>query len=459
MASTSIQKAPGKLRIGIVGGGWTGLVLAYRMACLGHHVTIFERSAQLGGLATYHDFGTFFWDKFYHVILPTDKALIEFIHEIGLDDKLKWKNTLTGFYVDKNFYSVSTTWEFLQFPPLNLWQKFRLGLTILWGSRINDWKKLEKISVEQWLKRYSGTKTYLKFWKPLLLAKLGESYRRVSAVFIWTYIKRLYRAREDSSAKKEMMGYLSGGYKTALDHLKADLVSRDVDLRLNCYVEKIEPGNEGVDITADGKKMNFDKVIFTGPVDALERVSGAALATISRDTSKIEYLGVICVVVNLKKPITPFYVLNIADDSIPFTGVIGMSTLVDTAETGGKHMIYLPKYVISTDPIFQKSDEEIMELFTTALLRMYPELEKDDFDSIYVNRARKVQPLQVLNYSQLVPEVRSGNPNFFVLNTSQFVNDTLNNDSVVRHVNRFMEVHSTLFSDAEVKRHKALKVL
>ena len=67
------------MNIGIIGGGMMGLVLAQRLSQQGHAVTIFESNKQLGGLTTYHDYGPFIWDRFYHVILPSDTYLIKFL--------------------------------------------------------------------------------------------------------------------------------------------------------------------------------------------------------------------------------------------------------------------------------------------------------------------------------------------------------------------------------------------
>ena len=437
------------MKIGIVGGGFMGLALASKLASSEkHHIKVFERDNQVGGLATYHDYGDFIWDRYYHVILPTDRALVEFIEELGIGKKLRWDHTLTGVYVDKQFYSVSNSKEFLLFPPLNLIQKFRLALTILIGSRINDWKTMEKIGVEDWLVKYSGKTTYQKFWKPLLMAKLGESYKRVSAVFIWTYIKRLFEAREDSSAKKEQMGYVSGGYKTVFDALEEKLGQTNAEIYLNTTVEQIQPDpNGGVLLKTEGNEPeHFDKVVFTSPVNVLEKVVDPSMVDISGDSRSVEYLGVICMIVMLKKEITPFYVLNIADETIPFTGVIGMTALVDKNETGGHHMIYLPKYIISDDPFLRKPDEEIKSIFLEGLHRMYPDLEESDIVSVTINRAFKVQPLQVLNYSEIIPRVKTKHSDFYVLNTSQFVNNTLNNNSVTQHVNEFMKNFESEFS-------------
>ena len=72
----------------VIGGGLMGLALARKLANDGHVVTVLEREEQLGGLATYHDFGGFYWDRFYHVILPSDQHLIQFVDDLGLAEKL-----------------------------------------------------------------------------------------------------------------------------------------------------------------------------------------------------------------------------------------------------------------------------------------------------------------------------------------------------------------------------------
>ncbi|MHA2088206.1 MAG: FAD-dependent oxidoreductase, partial [Promethearchaeota archaeon] len=284
------------MNIGIIGAGFTGLELAYYLTKLGNKVAIYEQSNQLGGLATYHNYDQFYWDRFYHVILPSDNHLVNFIKEIGLGDKLRWKNTLTGIWVDKKLYSISNTVEFIKFPPLGIFSKMRLAFTLLYGSMLKEWKRLEKISVEEWLIRISGKKTYEKIWEPLLLAKLGENYKRVSAVFIWTYIKRLFSAR-NSSAKKEQLGHVEGGYKTVLDHLENKLVNSGVEFFLNTVVESVDSDNsDKISIKTQDAQQIFDKVIFTGPVNVLEKIVSKNLVNIDRNSGVVEYLGVICVV-------------------------------------------------------------------------------------------------------------------------------------------------------------------
>jgi protoporphyrinogen oxidase len=427
------------LKIGVIGGGFMGMALAYRLSSRGHAVTVLERDQQLGGLATHHDYGPFVWDRFYHCILPSDTHLIRLLTDIGLGDRLHWARTLTGFYVDQRFHSVSSGLEFLRFPLVNLWQKVRLAATIMYCARLDDWRRLEKIPVEDWLVKMCGRTTYEKLWQPLLLAKLGENYRRVSAVFIWSYIKRIFMAR-DASAKREHLGYVSGGYRAVFERLERLIGKAGGEVRTGVTVTEIAPAPEsGLWVTHDQSREAFDQVIFTSPVNVLQKVATAGLVNISGGRAGVEYLGVACGVLVTRKPLVPYYVVNIADRRIPFTGVIGMSNLVSPSELAGYHLTYLPKYVLSGDPFLRESDAELRLKFTDGLRLMFPDLQSSDVVSLHINRAFTVQPLQVLNYSQLVPQVTTQHEDFFVLNTAQFVNATLNNNEVARAVEEFLD--------------------
>ncbi|OKH22645.1 NAD(P)/FAD-dependent oxidoreductase [Chroogloeocystis siderophila] len=427
------------MNIAVIGGGLMGLVLAHRLSQQGHIVTVFERNHQLGGLATYHDYGSFVWDRFYHVILPSDTHLIRYLHDIGLGEQLRWRSTGTGYYVDKKLYSISNTLEFLRFPPLSWWAKFRLAFTLIYGSRIKNWQPLERISVEDWLVKVSGRKTYQKFWLPLLLAKLGENYKKVSAVFIWSYIKRLFSAR-DSSLNKEKLGYVVGGYKTVFDRLEKLIYTAGSCICTGVAINRIIPDSvDGLWVEYKSKKEHFDKVIFTAPVEILQDVAPPSLVQMSGDRTSIEYLGVICMALVTRKPLVPHYIVNIADSRVPFTGAIGMTNLVSLQETAGLHLTYLPKYILSSDPLLQKTDAELRQLFVSGLRYMFPHLSENDIVTTHINRAKHVQPLQILNYSRKAPQATTSHKDFLVLNTSQFVNDTLNNNTVVRHVEEFLK--------------------
>ena len=230
--------------IAIVGSGFLGMTLARRLAKSGANVTLFESASQIGGLAAAWKIGDFTWDKHYHVTLASDSHTRKLVEELGLGDDFNWVETKTGFYTDGELVSMSDTMEFLKFPPLGLIGKLRLGATIFYASRVRNWKKLEKVTVEKWLTKHSGKKTFEKIWKPLLMAKLGEAYKDTSAAFIWATIQRMYAAR-NSGLKKEMFGYVRGGYARVLERFGEVLLENGVEIRLNSRIDLIDKLENG----------------------------------------------------------------------------------------------------------------------------------------------------------------------------------------------------------------------
>src|SRR5438045_3864904 len=161
------------LRVGILGGGSTGLTAAFYLLRSGADVTILEARPQIGGLATNFDFGPFSWDKFYHCILTSDRPLLQLIEDLGLSAELRWTETKVGFFARERLHSVTTSMEFLRFPVLTLWEKMRMGLGVLRATRVKDGKKLEQLFASEWLTQVFGSGNYEKMWAPLLKCKLG----------------------------------------------------------------------------------------------------------------------------------------------------------------------------------------------------------------------------------------------------------------------------------------------
>lgn len=420
-------------RWGIVGGGIMGMTLAHRLAQQGHSVTIYEAAPEVGGLVSSWKMNDVEWDKFYHVILLSDFRTRNILKDIGLENNIKWVETKTGFYIEGKLYSMSDTIEFLKFPTLNLFNKFRLGLTILVASRIKDWKKLEKIPVTDWLRKWSGKRTFNKIWLPLLRAKLGESYQKTSAVFIWATIQRLYGARR-SGLKREMFGFIPGGYKEVIEAFKKTLINESVTIQTNHIAKEVKVGanNKPTILFTDGKLEEFDEVIVTLPSSLAAKICTGLTDTEVQKLNNVEYLGVICVAVLLDKSVSDFYVTNITDSRFPFTGVIEMSALVDKSYLGGNALVYLPKYVDSNDAMFNQSDEEIRNYFIENFKKMYPWLNDSNIKFAGVARAKHVITVAKLNYSENLLGVKTSVPGVYIVNTSHIKDGTLNVNETVR---------------------------
>ena len=429
------------MHVGIIGGGITGLSAAYYLQKAGVETTIVEHQPSLGGLASAHDFGPFHWDKFYHCILTTDHALLSFLGELGLGSELRWTETKTGFFSKKGLHSMSNLLEFLLFPPLSLWEKFRLGLGILYAARLRNTAKLEEIPIADWLIKVFGRGNFKKVWGPLLNCKLGASQGETSAAWIWATIFRYYSTREKNKSKKEMLGYVRGGYRAVLARLVERLQAQGTQFLLDSPVERIESAPQGgVRIHARGATHDFDQVVFTGPSALMARLTPELDPSYAEKLHQIRYLGVVCAVLLLRRPLSRFYITNLIEPGLPFTGVVEMTALISREETAGRHLVYLPKYTVPGDPTFSLSDEDIWKQMKQGLERVHPDLREEDIEKVSILRAPYVQPIPVLRYSRLIPEMETNIPGLFLANSTFIVNGTLNNNEMIQIARRVADL-------------------
>ncbi len=423
-------------KVGILGGGITGLTSAFYLLRAGADVTVLESRPQLGGLATYFNFGTFSWDKFYHCILTSDEPLLQLIDDLGLTSELRWTETKVGFFAEQALYPMTSSLDFLRFPPLNLWQKLRLGLGVLYASRIKEGRPLEKTLASEWLTRVFGEANYRKMWGPLLKCKLGACREEASAAFIWATIARLYSTREKDASKKERLGYVRGGYRTVVNRLISEIESMGGTIVTGATVEHVSGSDGAVEIRTSTGSFLFDDVISTLPSPALAKVAPQLDRDYVNKLLQVKYLGVVCLVLVLRRKLSPYYVTNLTDEDLPFTGIIEMTNLISKEETAGFHLVYLPKYTSPADPLFEASDDQIWQMFWKSVKRVFPDLSESEIETRYLFRERFVQPLPVIDYSDLVPEMRTNVEGLLLANTTQIVNSTLNNNEMVKIAKR-----------------------
>ena len=433
--------------VAVVGGGMMGLTLGLRLAQRGHRVRVYEGSTAVGGLASADRIGQWKWDRFYHVILQSDTALTGLLGEVGLKERLRWGTTRTGFYVDGRWISLSSAPEFLRFPPLNLVDKSRLAATILMASRITDPLPLENIGALEWLRRWSGRRTTERIWEPLLRAKLGDNAQDASAAFIWAIIARMYAARR-TGLKREMMGYVTGGYDAILPAVRRYAERAGVEIVTGAMVSGVRDEGAGAVVTVDGAgSAVFDHAILTVSCPIVSRLC-PQLGDAEHDRlARVVYQGVVCPSWLLSRPLPGFYVTNITERWVPFTGVIETTALVDRSAFGGNTLVYLPRYLTQRDGMWNWSDEQVSIEFFAALCHMVPGLTPSHIVASRVARARDVLAVSTHRYTtDVMPPLETSLPNVFIANSAQIAHGTLNVNETISLAERQAQILHSRFA-------------
>lgn len=189
-------------------------------------------------------------------------------------------------------------------------------------------------------------------------------------------------------------------------------------------------------VLVDGVEERFDLTLATLQPPALARLLPNELSGLL-DAYPQRFLGVVCLILKLRRSLTPYYSVNICDPT-PITTVVETSHVVGTEHTDGLTLAYLPKYCEASSETFQADDQTIYERFTGMLGKLVPDFTEADIVDWTVQRAPLVEPVHARNRvgaaghsprtAPIWPEVEG----LGLASASQVYPRLLNGDSVVR---------------------------
>ncbi|MEE8637765.1 MAG: NAD(P)/FAD-dependent oxidoreductase, partial [Candidatus Margulisiibacteriota bacterium] len=364
----------------IIGGGITGLSLAYFFLKKGIRATVFEKEGHLGGAASTFKIENAQLERFYHHFFAQDSASIGLLDELGILDKLYWVYPRMGFFHQTKIYPFTTPLDLLAFKPLSFVERVKFGWFGLQAKKRVDWYPLENMTAEKWLTKKIGQPLYEKVWEPMLRAKFGKQASQIPASWVWSRL----RARAKSRGRlgtREKLGYLRGSYKVLMDALAEKIVKLGGEIKLNSG-------------TGIFPLPGFDFTIITTPN--------------AYRIPQIEYLGNICLVLKLRESLSKFYWTNIADPKIPFCAMIEQTNAFEDPGYNGYKILYLSNYVDQADPIWNLTDQELSAKYLKGLQRLKSGFSEDEVAEYFVFREKYAQPLPTLGHSQKIPPFQVG---------------------------------------------------
>jgi protoporphyrinogen oxidase len=389
--------------VGIIGGGLLGVGVAYRLACAGERVTLYERDDRLGGLAGTTDLGGVAVDRYYHAVLPTDDRVLALAEAVGLgEDSVRMRRLGVGFFHDGRLASMSTPKELLTFPGLAMRDRLRLVSFVARCQLRSDNAELEGIALEEWMRRMAGDRLWDRLWRPLLESKFDGRYDDLPATYLWSRMRRTAGTRDRSG--QEVMGWIHGGYQELVDRLGAEVHHRGGEILTGTPVSSVpSQGGRALGVVVDGRLRQHDLVLTTQLRPALEGLLSPELSmAIGPDRNR--YLGIVCLVMRVRKSVSPYYALNITDRSVPITSIVETTHAVDPEAVGG-HLVYVPHYVDPSNSELERPSAEITADYLGHVQRIFPDFSPDDVIASQVARARVAEPVHTVNVAPRAGEL------------------------------------------------------
>jgi protoporphyrinogen oxidase len=410
-------------RVAIIGAGATGLAAAYDLTRKGATVQIIEAGAEVGGLAAGFKDENWDWtlEKFYHHWFANDDAVLGLVKELGAGDQLRIPRPVTSLWLNNKIYPA--THPNLIVANLRLpisWPaKIRYGLAGLYLRLFDNWKPMERITAEDWLRRYMGNEAYEKLWRSLLISKFGEYYNQVNMAWMWA---RLHK-------RTPHLATFAGGFQAFLDLLAARVKSQGAEIRLNTRVERINRTEGGrLAVTIGGQASEFDAVISTSSPMIMTRFVPDLPPEYADKLRGLKSMGAVVVILALKHQLLtdgtywlslPISQPDRARSEFPFIALIEHTNFMDRAHYGGDHLVYCGDYVPADHEYFKLSDEELFERFTRALTIFNPGFSADWIRKWWVFRAPYAQPVPLVNHSERIPAIRTPWRGLYLASMSQ----------------------------------------
>ncbi len=407
----------------ILGAGVAGLTATLDLARRGYRVVVLEAGSRAGGLAESVVVDGEPIERFYHFICRSDHDLMDLAAELGIDRRLHWRRSPTAFWHDGRRYGFASPLDLLRFRPVPPLERLRFGLNIIRSRYRRSWLELDGLSATTWLREQIGDRAYEVIWDPLLRIKFGDAHHTVSAAWMWHRIHRLATSRRTPWGR-ERLGYLEQGSATLIDALMQRLAAMDnVTIRTDARVERIlsdAGGVRGVVVAGETAPLPARHVISTVPLALLPEIAPDLPGDYRRRLEDVEYLGVVCVLLILKRSLTSAFWTNINDRRIPFNGVIEYTNLNPVPGLGGRKVLYIPHYLRTSHPRFGFADERLRAEAVAGLRLLNPAFEESWIDRFEVSRARHAQAICTVGFAHQVPDHATPVPGLWITDSAQF---------------------------------------
>jgi len=389
----------------VVGGGITGLAAAYLAARAGVRVTVLEGADAMGGLLGTFAVGGSRLEYFYHHAFTHDMELRWLLGELGIADRMQFRPATMGVYRAGQNYRFNTPADLLRFRPMGLGDQARFALTSLYLARVAKWQANENVPALDWFYRHAGRAATESLWAPLLRVKFGPFAEKIPLAWM---IGRLRQRVNSRQRGREKLGYLDGSLAVLLEALLRELEKMGVRLQTSAPVRSVTvAAGEVQSLQTAAGEFTADAFLFTIPTTHLAELMQPVAETYAAELRQIEYFSAVCTVLELSRPLSSTYWLNIADPGFPFGGIIEHTNLVPAAAYQGRHLVYLSRYYAASDELARMSTAATQELMLAGLKKIYPDLTDAEILKVSVFSSRTAAVVCDLDFSKKVPAGRA----------------------------------------------------
>ena len=204
------------------------------------------------------------------------------------------------------------------------------------------------------------------------------------------------------------LGYLRGGFQQLYEKLVERIREAEGKVLLDTRMEKVELLENGRwQICTNKGSWIVGRVISTLPTRLTCRLVPALPEHYRAKYDWGQAYGAHCLILSLDRQLTDSYWVSISDVGYPFTGLFEHTNFRESAEYGGRHLVYIGNYRQQSDPLFTMSKEQVLNEFLPHLKRIRSDFEPEWVQESWMFQAPFAQPIVTTEYRRHIPPLET----------------------------------------------------
>lgn len=402
------------MKIVVLGGGLTGLVCAEKLSRGGKNkVVLIESESGFGGLASGFRQDNWDWslDRVYHHVFSSDSDILDYAKEVGFD-KFFFKSPTTSslYHVNGHFrlLPIDTPVDLLSFPLLNIFERIRAGVAILFLKLSPHLKLFERTTTSGLMTNLMGKRAYEVLFGEVMRKKFGKYAGNILSGFIWARILK----------RSKNLGYPEGGFQEFINHLVEVCRKNGVELMTSSPVTRVFQKEDEEVVVAKGDEIlgEFDMIICTTPSQVASKTLNEVLRSEEiENLGKTKHLAAMNIILETRGKFfdTEYWISNCVT-KIPALVFVQHTNFIDKSNYGSNDILYIGEYLQESSPLWSMAKDELVKIYTERLEEITGR--RPEIVNSFQFKAKNSQPIFDREFINIVPTFQTSNKRILLAN-------------------------------------------